>query len=93
MHPSAAATDPSSDSDSDSEMADDEWAIEAILGHGRSDPKTHPSELGKKPVMLYHVKWEGSDETTWEPLSSFASLEPVREYQRRKEMVVEPGSD
>lgn len=92
LQPSAtAATGPSSESDS--EMAEDEWAIEAILAHGRSDPRTHPAALGKKPVMLYQVKWEGSDELTWEPLSSFESLEPVREYQRMKGLAVEPESE
>lgn len=74
-------------------MAEDEWVIEAILNHGKSDPKTHPSALGKEPVMLYQVKWEGSDELTWEPLSSFASLETVREYQRAKGLAVEPQSE
>lgn len=91
-HPSAAAPAVSS-SESDSEMAEDEWVIEAILNHGKSDPKTHPSALGKEPVMLYQVKWEGSDELTWEPLSSFASLETVREYQRAKGLAVEPQSE
>ena len=73
-------------------MADNEWVIEKILSHSKSDPRSHPTSLGRVPVMLYRVKWEGSEETTWEPLGSFTSLAPLREYQRRHGLAVEPAS-
>jgi len=65
-----------------SEEDSDEWAIEAILGHHMSDPRTHPREFGKKAVMLYHVKWEGFDEPSWEPVESFPDRSIVEEYER-----------
>ncbi|KAK0931592.1 hypothetical protein LTR29_016317 [Friedmanniomyces endolithicus] len=67
--------------DSEGEESD-EWAIEAILGHHMSDPRTHPREFGKKAVMLYQVKWEGFDETSWEPVESFPDRSVVEEYER-----------
>lgn len=69
--------------DDDSEdLGEGEFNVEAILAHHLSDPRTHPKELGKKPVMLYHVKWEGWEEPTWEPASSFVDPEVVGEYER-----------
>ncbi|KAK1059460.1 hypothetical protein LTR74_012596 [Friedmanniomyces endolithicus] len=65
-----------------SEEESDEWAIEAILGHHLSDPRTHPHEFGKKAVMLYQVKWEGFDEPSWEPVESFPDRSIVEEYER-----------
>ena len=62
---------------------DDEFEIETILAHGMSNPKTHPSGLGLKPVMLYRVKWAGYDEPTWEPLGSFGDIVMVEEYHMR----------
>ncbi|KAK1815899.1 hypothetical protein LTR12_009684 [Friedmanniomyces endolithicus] len=65
-----------------SEEESDEWAIEAILGHHMSDPRTHPREFGRKAVMLYQVKWEGFDEPSWEPVESFPDRSIVEEYER-----------
>lgn len=56
------------------------WEIEAILAHGESDPRTHPADLGSKPVTLYQVKWEGFDEPTWEPADSFEDQSILDEY-------------
>lgn len=64
------------------DLGDDEWVIEAILTHKLSDPRTHPPELGKMPVMLYQVKWEGFDEPTWEPIESFPDRSVVDDYYR-----------
>lgn len=50
---------------------EDEYEIEAILGHQLSEPSTHKTHAGKRPVMLYKVKWKGYDETTWEPKECF----------------------
>jgi hypothetical protein len=60
-----------------------EYVVEAILGHHMSDPKTHPSNTGGGPVMLYHVKWESYDELTWEPIESFPVRSIVLEYRER----------
>jgi hypothetical protein len=85
MHPSAVTDEQSSSEESseDEELPDDEWVVEGILRHALSNPKTHPDSLGKQPIMLYEVKWADSKETTWEPETSFGSLDVVREYQRR----------
>lgn len=32
---------------------DDEFEVESITGHQVSDPRSHPPELGRMPVMLY----------------------------------------
>jgi hypothetical protein len=64
-------------------MPKKEYAVEAILGHHMSDPKTHPSGTENKPTMLYHVKWEGYDELTWEPIDSFPVRSIVLEYRER----------
>ena len=51
--------------ESDDNVGNDEWFIEAVLSHSWSDPRTHPTVLGDRPVMLYQVKWEGYKEPTW----------------------------
>ena len=66
--------------DNEEDLDEDEYEVEAILGHQSSDPRTHPPELGKKPVMLYRVKWKGYDELTWEPASSFEDTAMVQSY-------------
>lgn len=71
------------DDEHDGELGEDEWFIEAILGHKMSDPRTHRPEYGTRPVMLYHVKWEGFDELTWEPIESFPDRGVVEDYERR----------
>lgn len=63
-----------------SEDEDDEYFVEAIVAHRMSDPRTHP---GKPRVMLYHTKWEGHDEMTWEPAESFADPSTIAEYRQR----------
>lgn len=73
-----AAEDSSPDSDEDSE--DSSFEIEAILEHRLSDPSTHPENVGRKPVMLYHVKWVGYEELTWEPATSFGDQRVVMQY-------------
>lgn len=88
MHPSAAnqnaaSSSSSEESSEDDDVPDDEYFVEGILRHAPSNPLTHPDHLGKQPVMLYEVKWEGFKDTTWEPETSFGSLDVVREYQRR----------
>jgi hypothetical protein len=90
MHPSENAKDSSSSEEEseDQELPDNECFVEDILRHALSNPQTHPDSLGKQPVMLYEVKWAGHPETTWEPETSFGSLDVVREYQRRVGMKV-----
>lgn len=91
LYPSAtraSSTDPlarqtANDEESDDDLSEDEWVIEAILAHHMSDPRTHPPEFGKQAIMLYQVKWEGSDELTWEPLESFGDPSTVSEYGKR----------
>jgi hypothetical protein len=73
----------SEESSDDGELPEDEYFVEAILAHAESNPVTHPAHLGKKPVMLYQVKWEGWPDVTWEPETSFSNLDVVREYQQR----------
>lgn len=68
----------------DSLSADEaEYELEWIVDHRLSDPKTHPADLGKKPVMLYEVKWKGYDGHTWEPEASFKGSSILRAYQKR----------
>ncbi|KAG9647737.1 3-hydroxyacyl-CoA dehydrogenase type-2, partial [Aureobasidium melanogenum] len=68
------------DSGSDSEGSE-VYAVEKILAHGLSDPKSHDKSVhGDKPVMLYHVKWEGYDATTWEPATSFQDTDVLQAY-------------
>ena len=85
MHPSAVMNEASSSEDSseDGELQEDEYFVEAILAHAESNPVTHPAHLGKEPVMLYKVKWEGWPDATWEPETSFSNMDVVREYQQR----------
>ena len=85
MNPSAVTDEASSSEESseDEELPEDEYFVEAILAHAESNPATHPAELGKEPVMLYKVKWEGWPDVTWEPETSFSNMDVVREYQQR----------
>lgn len=82
-NPSAELPESDSSESDDEDLEDDEFIVEAILEHAWSNPKTHPAELGKKPVMLYKVKWEGWDAPTWEPMSNFDGMDVVRDYQRK----------
>lgn len=68
---------------SEDESGEEAYFIEAILGHHLSDPRTHGKGIGKKPVMLYKVKWEGYEEPTWEPIESFEDPSIVMAYRRR----------
>ena len=65
----ASSTEPpvqlSNEDEDEDEESDDEYFIENVLAHSWSDPRTHPSSLGDKPVMLYQVKWEGYTEPSW----------------------------
>lgn len=82
--------------DGDDEEDDGPYEVELIKSHQLSDPRTHPVDLGKKPVMLYQVKWKGWVGHTWEPLSSFDDVEVVRRYRRRVglgKIVQEGGSN
>lgn len=79
LHPSALTDEDSSSEDED--MPDDEYVVEKILSHAWSQPTTHPADMGKKPVMLYQVKWEGWTDPTWEPRSSFGDMEGLKKYQ------------
>lgn len=85
MHPSAVMDEASSSEEEseDGELPEDEYFVEAILAHAESNPITHPAHLGKEPVMLYQVKWEGYPDVTWEPETSFGNMDVVREYQQR----------
>lgn len=71
--------------DDGDDMDEDEFEVEAILSHHLSDPNTHPPELGRKPVVLYKVKWKGWSEenVTWEPASSFEDKNVLQEYHSR----------
>lgn len=80
MNPVAAKEPVTEDEDSDSDLDEGEWFVEAIVGHKLSDPRTHP---GKPSVMLYHTKWERSEELTWEPADSFSDPSTVTDYRRR----------
>jgi len=76
----ASSTEPE---DSEDDLGEDEWFIESVLDHRLSDPRTHPSDFGSKPVMLYLVKWEGYEEPTWEPVESFGDEQVVTDYRKR----------
>lgn len=91
--PIASATQPpaavelsSSGESEDDELEDDVFVVEDILDHALSNPKTHPSHMGKEPVMLYKVKWENWDDPTWEPETSFENADVIKEYQNRVAM-------
>ena len=45
----------------DNDMGHGEWILKRILGHKRG--------LNGDPI--FHVQWDGSDQTTWEPLYNF----------------------
>jgi hypothetical protein len=60
-----------------------EYEVERIVSHHLSDPRTHPTGLGKSPVMLYRVKWKGYDELSWEPAASFGNSRILMEYNKR----------
>ena len=74
--------------DEDEQPGEGEFFIEKILKHMWSDPRSHPGHLGKKPVTLYYVKWEGWDEPTWEPISSFPDVDVVKEYAQQVRMTL-----
>jgi hypothetical protein len=85
MQPFAAtrSVEPSEEEEEeDDDGVDGEYAIEAILAHKLSDPKTHPPAFGKEPVMLYQVRWEGYAELTWEPIESFPDRSVVEDYRK-----------
>ncbi|OQO13605.1 hypothetical protein B0A48_01834 [Cryoendolithus antarcticus] len=82
MHPTATSP-PSPSAASRSDSDNEDYIIEGISNHALSDPRTHPSDFGKKPIMLYLVKWEGYEEPSWEPESSFGDREVIQAYRRR----------
>ena len=78
----------------DLDLDEDEFEVEAIVAHQLSDPRTHPKEFGKAPVILYQVKWKDYEQTTWEPATSFEDESVVKEYERRMELTEpSPSSD
>lgn len=97
LHPSAPIEEGSSSEEEEDEDEDDipenEYVVEAILGHDWSQPSTHPADMGKKPVMLYKVKWEGYTDPTWEPPNSFGDVEVIRQYHQRKGLKMDGISD
>jgi hypothetical protein len=69
-----------SESEEDSDGSE-VYTVEKILAHNKSDPNSHNKSVhGEKPVMLYLVKWEGYDDTTWEPATSFQDDDVLQEY-------------
>jgi hypothetical protein len=92
-----ASTHLDTDTDDDDEvLEEDEYEVEAIVGHQLSDPRTHPPTLGKKPVMLYHVKWKGYEDLTWEPASSFEDtilIQSYNEYHGLKDAAMQSVAD
>jgi len=89
----ANAKEPSGGDESEDELGEGEFVIEAILAHHLSDPRTHPPELGKTATMLYEVKWEGWTEPTWEPADSFTDRSILDEYQRRSGLLRDDDGD
>ncbi|CAD0106455.1 unnamed protein product [Aureobasidium uvarum] len=75
------------DSDADSDSDESEvYIVEKILAHSLSDPRSHNKSVrGDKPVMLYQVKWEGYDDTTWEPEASFQDRDVLEQYLAQQE--------
>ncbi|KAI4793906.1 hypothetical protein E4T44_12592 [Aureobasidium sp. EXF-8845] len=70
----------SSESEQDSDNSE-VYTVEKIITHNKSDPSSHNKSVhGEKPVMLYLVKWEGYDDTTWEPATSFQDDDVLQEY-------------
>jgi hypothetical protein len=87
------------DSESESEYDSDNsevYTVEKILAHNKSDPRSHNTSVhGEKPVMLYLVKWEGYEDTTWEPATSFQDNDVLQEYwaqQAQKQKQKNPSS-
>lgn len=78
-----AAQEDSDDEDSEDEdgsgLDEGEYFVEGILAHHWSDPRTHP---GKPQTMLYHTKWEGYADPTWEPATSFPDQSVVEAYRK-----------
>lgn len=68
------------DDDDDKDSGSEIYEMEAIIAHAMSDPLVQRSDLGKKSVRIYQVKWVGYDETTWEPLNSFNDTSIVDDY-------------
>lgn len=66
--------------DDDEDLEQDEFEVEAIMAHHFSDPRSHPPELGRTPVILYKVKWKGWEKPTWEPSSSFEDKSVLQKY-------------
>jgi len=83
LSPHADRTSSTEPEGSGDELDEDEWFIESVLDHRLSDPRTHPSDFGSEPVMLYLVKWEGYEEPTWEPVESFGDEQVVADYRKR----------
>jgi len=77
----------------DDELDEGEWFVEAILAHQLSDPRTHPTEFGGKPVMLYQVRWQGFKELTWEPAESFPDRSVLEGYQRQSGLLRDDDED
>ena len=93
LHTPAAYMTSTSNSEHDEDEDDDEkeeeeedgegYEIEAIFAHHMSDPRTHGPDFGRTPIMLYHVKWQGYDSTTWEPIDSFEDRDVIHSYRRK----------
>lgn len=83
-----AATSSSSDSSDDDDDDDGDepplYEVEKIVSHHESDPRTHPAKFGRKPIMLYQVKWKGYEALTWEPIDSFDNDELVNKYWAKR---------
>lgn len=90
---SSVESPPAASEEGTSDDEGDEWFIESILAHRMSDPKSHPPELGKQPVMLYSVKWEGYDSPTWEPMDSFGDRSFVDAYRKKVGLKPIPGDE
>lgn len=80
MNPMAAQTEDESEADDDDDLEEGEWFVEAVLDHRVSDPRSHP---GRKQTTLYKTKWEGWDEPTWEPITSFVDQSVIDVYRKR----------
>jgi hypothetical protein len=80
MNPVASQGNDDGVDESDASVGEGEFIVERIVSHKMSDPRTHP---GKKVTMLYETKWEGYDETTWEPVTSFEDDSVVMNYRRQ----------
>jgi hypothetical protein len=82
-----------SESEEDSDGSE-VYTVEKILAHNKSDPSSHNKSVhGEKPVMLYLVKWEGYDDTTWEPATSFQDDDVLQEYWSQQAQKQKPSKD